>query len=175
MMTPQPQVLFSQTTIQNRVEELGRAISAAYPPNNPLILIGVLRGALYFLSDLSRNITQPAIIDLISVSSYAGTNSSGKVTLHQKTSTDIFEKDVLLIEDIVDTGRTINVLLQHFQKQNPRSIKICTLLNKPSRREVSVPIHYCGFCIPDQFVVGYGLDYEQAYRNLPYIGLLNAP
>lgn len=173
-MTPNPRVLISQKAIQNRVAELGRAISAAYPPNRPLILIGVLRGALYFLSDLSRNISQPVTIDLISVSSYAGTNSTGKVTLHQKTRTDIREKDVLLIEDIVDTGRTINTLLQHFQKQNPRSIKICTLLNKPSHREVSVPIHYCGFRIPDQFVVGYGLDYEQAYRNLPYIGLLTS-
>jgi len=174
-MTPHTQVFISQKAIQNRVAELGRAISAAYPPNRPLILIGVLRGALYFLSDLSRSISHPLVIDLISVSSYEGTNSTGKVTFHQKTSTHIANKDVLLIEDIVDTGRTINTLLQHFQKQNPRSIKICTLLNKPSRREVSVPIHYCGFRIPDQFVVGYGLDYEQAYRNLPYIGLFNAP
>ncbi len=174
-MTSHPEVLISQKAIQNRVSELGRIITAAYPPDHPLILIGVLRGAMYFLSDLSRAISRPVLIDLISVSSYAGTHSTGNVTLHQKTSTNIAQKDVLLIEDIVDTGRTINALLQHFQKQNPRSIKICTLLNKPSRREVSVPIHYCGFRTPDQFVVGYGLDYEQAYRNLPYIGLLSSP
>ena len=171
-MTSRPNVLISQKAIQDRVAELGRIISEAYPPTCPLILIGVLRGALYFISDLSRTISQPAIIDLISVSSYAGSNSTGKVTFHQKTHTNITGKDVLLIEDIVDTGRTIHALLQHFQKQNPRSIKICTLLNKPSRREVSVPIHYCGFRIPDHFVVGYGLDYDGYYRNLPDIGVI---
>ncbi|MFT5369210.1 MAG: hypoxanthine phosphoribosyltransferase [Candidatus Latescibacterota bacterium] len=170
-----PDVLISEISIKNRVVELARDISSAYPRDRPIILIGVLRGALYFLADLSRSITQPVEIDMISVSSYEGTTSTGSVTLLQDITTDITNKDILIVEDIVDTGRTLNALLQHFEHKNPSSIKICTLLDKPSRREVSVPIPYYGFRIPDHFVVGYGLDHEQAYRNLPYIGILPTP
>jgi len=158
-------------TIQNRVQELGRTISADYPTQTPLVLIGVLRGALYFLSDLSRSITRPVEIEMISVSSYVGTQSSGKVTLLQDITSDISDKDVLIVEDIIDTGITLSALLQHFEKLNPKSIKTCVCLDKPSRREVTTPIHYWGFRIPDHFVVGYGLDYEQSFRNLPYIGI----
>jgi hypoxanthine phosphoribosyltransferase len=171
-MLAQPDILISQNSIQDRVAQLGRTISSAYPPDRAIILIGVLRGALFFLADLSRAISQPVEIDFVSVSSYVGTTSTGKVTLLQDITTDVTNKDILIIEDIVDTGRTLNALLQHFQRLNPRSIKTCTLLDKPSRREVSVPIHFRGFRIADQFVVGYGLDHEQAFRNLPYIGIL---
>ncbi|MBT4137551.1 MAG: hypoxanthine phosphoribosyltransferase [Candidatus Latescibacteria bacterium] len=171
-MPSPPPILISSRDIQDRVSELGRMINTAYPPNRSLVLIGVLRGAVYFLADLSRSITRSIEIDFISVSSYAGTQSTGKITLHQDIAIDIENKDILIVEDIVDTGRTLNALIQHFVQKKPRSIKTCTFLDKPSRREVSVPTHYSGFRIPDHFVVGYGLDYEQAYRNLPYVGTL---
>lgn len=161
----------SSNQIQNRVQELGRFISADYPTQTPLVLIGVLRGALYFLSDLSRYVTRPVEIEMISVSSYSGTKSTGKITLLQDITTDIAGKDVLIVEDIIDTGITLSALIQHFQKYDPKSIKTCVCLDKPSRREVSAPVHYRGFRIADHFVVGYGLDYEQSYRNLPYIGI----
>lgn len=171
MVNPPP-ILISSQAIQNRVRELGRNIDRDYPTNRPLVMIGVLRGAIYFLADLSRSISRSVEVDFISVSSYVGTQSTGKITLHQDISIDISEKDLLIVEDIVDTGRTLSALIQHFRLKNPHCIKTCALLSKPSRREVSVPIHYSGFCIPDHFVVGYGLDYEQTYRNLPYIGTL---
>ena len=163
-------VLIDEKAIQNRVRELGTEISAQYPDG--VILVGILTGALYFLVDLSRAISCPIEIDLIAISSYIGTNSSGTVTFTKDLSCEIDNRHVLVVEDIVDTGRTISALLALLQDRNPRSLGICTLLDKPDRRIVPVPIHYCGFTIPDQFVVGYGLDYNQAYRNLPYIVVL---
>lgn len=171
MMAHNLEILFSAQQIQNRVLELGRTIVADYPTNQPLVLIGVLRGALHFLSDLSRTLSQPVEIDFISVSSYAGTRSTEKVTFNQDITIDIGGKNVLIVEDIIDTGRTLNALLQHFRPHNPLSLKTCALLDKPSKREIPVPVDYWGFRILDQFVVGYGLDYNQAYRNLPYIGI----
>ena len=170
-MTPSIDVLFSEDQIKDRVIELGHTLTKDYLPDQPLVLIGVLRGALHFLSDLSRTLPQPVEIDFISVSSYVGTQSSGKVTLSQDISTEITGKHALIVEDIVDTGRTLHALLNHFRPHNPLSLKTCALLDKPSKREVSVSVDYTGFSIPDQFVVGYGLDYNQAYRHLPYIGI----
>lgn len=172
MMPAQPAPLITQEAIRTRIAELGLQIARDYTPTTPIVLIGVLRGALYFLADLSRHLPQPVEIDLIRVSSYDGTNSTGTVTLLQDIQIDIQGKEVIIVEDIVDTGRTLNALCQHFLKLSPKRIKTCALLDKPSRREVNVPVHYTGFRIPDHFVVGFGLDYNQTYRNLPYIGVL---
>ncbi len=166
-------ILFDEKAIQNRVRELGAEISEQYPDG--VILVGILTGALYFLVDLSRAISCPIEIDFIAISSYVGTSSSGTVTFKKDLSREIADRHVIIVEDIVDTGRTISTLLTLLKGRNPRSLSICTLLDKPDRRIVPVPIHHCGFTIPDQFVVGYGLDYNQAYRNLPYIAVLEPP
>lgn len=166
-------ILIDEKTIQNRIRELGAEISAQYPDG--VVLLGILTGALFFLVDLSRAISCPIEIDLIAISSYVGTSSSGTVTFKKDLSREIDDRHVLVVEDIVDTGRTISALLTLLKDRNPRSLGICTLLDKPDRRIVPVPIHHCGFTIPDQFVVGYGLDYNQAYRNLPYIAVLDPP
>jgi len=163
-------ILFDTATIQHRVSELGAEISARY--SDGVTLIGILTGALYFLTDLSRVITCPVEIDLISVASYAGTDSSGTVTLLKDLDREIADRHVIIVEDIVDTGRTLNTLLALLADRHPASLRVCTLLNKPDRRVVPVPVDYCGFTIPDKFVVGYGLDYNHAYRNLPYIAIL---
>ncbi len=138
-----------------------------------LILLGVLKGALYFLADLSREIPVAAEIEYISVASYGkSTKSSGVVRILKDLDRDITGADVLLVEDIVDTGLTLEYLLRILSTRRPRSLKVCSLLNKPARRVVDVPVDYVGFTIPDEFVVGYGLDYDQRYRNLPYIAAL---
>lgn len=163
-------VLFDTATLQHRISELGTEISNHHADG--VTLIGILTGALYFLADLSRTITCPVKIDLISVASYAGTESSGTVTLLKDLDRDISDQHVIIVEDIVDTGRTLNTLLALLANRHPASLRVCTLLNKPDRRVVPVSIDYCGFTIPDKFVVGYGLDHNQAYRNLPYIATL---
>ncbi len=170
-LTPQMSaVLIDEKAIQCRVRELGSEISAQYPDG--VVLVGILKGALYFLADLSRAIKSPVEIDFIAVSSYIGTDSSGTVTLSKDLSGEIADRHVLIVEDIVDTGRTLFALLALLQDRNPRSLGICTLLDKPDCRIAPVPIQYCGFTIADQFVVGYGLDYNQAYRNLSHIAVL---
>ena len=139
----------------------------------PLILTGVLKGALFFLADLSREISVPVEIEYMSVSSYGkSTRSSGVVRILKDLDRNIAGADVLLVEDIVDTGLTLDYLLRILEPRRPRSLKVCSLLEKPARRRVDVPIDYVGFSIPDEFVVGYGLDYDQQYRNLPYIAAL---
>ena len=163
-------ILIKETTIQARVSELGAEISQEHPDN--LLLVGILRGALYFLADLSRAIPTPVEIDLISVSSYTGTQSSGTVTLLKDLDGEIAGRQVILIEDIIDTGQTLSAIIALLKDRNPKSLQVCTLLDKPDRRIVPVPVDYCGFSIPDEFVVGYGLDYNQAYRNLPHIAIL---
>lgn len=173
-MITHPEVLISQNTLQDRTAELGRQISQDYPATSQLVLIGVLRGALYFLADLSRQIPNDVEIEFIAVSSYNGTKSSGNVVLEKDIQGCIAGKDIIIVEDIVDTGRTLSALIQHFKHLGPSSIKTCALLDKPSRREISVPIHYRGFRIADHFVVGYGLDYNQAFRNLPFIGIFHS-
>jgi hypoxanthine phosphoribosyltransferase len=172
MMQKEPAVLFSEETIQERVRELGRRISADYSDVEELVLIGVLRGCYIFLADLSRCLKIPRRIEFIAVSSYEHKTIPGTLRLIMDTRTDIAGKHVLIIEDIVDTGQTLHYLLDMLGTRKPASLKTCTLLRKPDRLEKDVHIDYLGFDIPDLWVVGYGLDYADKYRALPYIGFV---
>lgn len=165
--------IVTQEQMRSRIRELGRQISADYAGKD-LVLIGVLKGAYAFFADLARAIRIPVQVDFIIVTSY-GTQAktSGKVKLVTELTEKIKNRDVLLVEDIVDSGLTIQYLTKALAKQKPRSIKVCTLLSKPERRVVDVPLQYIGFRIPNQYVVGYGLDYQQQYRNLPYLAVLD--
>ena len=156
--------------IQNKNRELADRISADYKGSN-LLAVGILKGAFIFFSDLVRLIRVPLTIDFIIASSYLKAETSGEVKLHYNIREELADKDVLLIEDIVDTGVTLNYLRERILNEGPRSLKICTFLDKKERREVDVPIDYVGFEIPNEFVVGYGLDYDSKYRNLPYISI----
>ena len=166
-------VLLSEAAIAAKVAELGRLVSADYA-GRELTLVSVLKGSLPFMADLMRQISVPLRIDLMEVSSYGGltTESSGLVRIIKDLSASIDGRDVLLVEDIIDTGLTLNYLMRYLRGKNPRSLRICALLDKPARRLVDIPIDYVGFTIPDQFVVGYGLDYGELYRNLRYVGVL---
>ena len=165
-------VLLTEEQIQRRIAELGAQISADYA-GKELHLIGVLRGAVMFLADLMRNLTIPCSCDFIAIASYGmDTKSSGVVRILKDLDDSIQGKHVLIVEDIVDTGLTLNYILNLIRSRNPASVRVCALLDKPERRIVPVEIHYLGFTIPNRFVVGYGLDYAQKYRNLPYIGVL---
>ncbi len=167
------EVLLSEEQIQAKVAELGRRISDDYA-GRELTLVSVLKGSLPFMADLMREIAIPVKIDLMEVSSYGGTSTetSGLVRILKDLSSSIDKCDVLLVEDIIDTGLTLNYLLRYLRGKNPRSLRICTLLDKPARRLVEIPVDYVGFTIPDQFVVGYGLDYGELYRNLRFVGVL---
>src|SRR4026209_607919 len=165
--------LLTEEQISTRVAVLGSRISADYQ-GRTLTLVSVLKGSLPFMADLMRAITIPVRIDLMEVSSYGGvtTESSGLVRILKDLSASIDGRDVLLVEDIIDTGLTLNYLMRYLRGKNPRSLKICALLDKPARRLVDIDIDYRGFSIPDRFVIGYGLDYGEFYRNLPFIGVL---
>jgi hypoxanthine phosphoribosyltransferase len=167
------EVLLSEEAIARRVQELGAQIARDYD-GRTLTLVSVLKGSLPFMADLMRAIPLPLRIDLMEVSSYGGTatESSGLVRIIKDLSKSIDGEDVLLVEDIIDTGLTLNYLLRYLRGKNPASLKICTLLDKPARRLVEIPVDYQGFEIPDQFVVGYGLDYGEHYRNLRFVGVL---
>lgn len=166
------EILISEGMIQNRIRELGEQISEDYKDKDP-ILISILKGGVYFLADLSRAIHIPLVVDFIVVSSYGDSQeTSGIVRLVKDLKEDIRHRHVILIEDIVDTGLTMEYLLNIFQARQPQSIEVCALLSKPSRRRVDVPIKYVGFEIPDKFAVGFGLDYKQYYRNLPFVCVL---
>ena len=167
------EVLLSEETIQAKVAELGARISADYA-DRELTLVSVLKGALPFMADLMRSIRIPVQIDLMEVSSYGGTatESSGLVRILKDLSSSIDGRDVLIVEDIIDTGLTLNYLVRYLRGKNPASLRICTLLDKPARRLVEIPIDYRGFTIPDRFVIGYGLDYGERYRNLRFVGVL---
>jgi hypoxanthine phosphoribosyltransferase len=167
------EVLLSEADIAAKVAELGRRISEDYAGRN-LTLVSVLKGSLPFMADLMRQIALPLRIDLMEVSSYGGTatESSGLVRIMKDLSASIADEDVLLVEDIIDTGLTLNYLVRYLRGKSPASLKICTLLDKPARRLVDIPVDYVGFEIPDQFVVGYGLDYSERYRNLRFVGVL---
>ena len=167
------EVLLTEEAIRDKVAELGRQITAAYN-GRPLTLVSVLKGSLPFMADLMRQIDLPLRIDLMEVSSYGGavTETSGLVRILKDLSKTIEGKDVLIVEDIIDTGLTLNYLVRYLRGKSPASLRICTLLDKPARRLVDIDIDYRGFTIPDRFVVGYGLDYGEFYRNLPYIGVL---
>jgi len=172
MMQKEPAVLFPEEMIQECVRELGRRISADYSDVEELVLIGVLRGCYIFLADLSRCLKIPRRIDFIAISSYEHTTTPGTLRLIMDTRTDITGKHVLIIEDIVDTGQTLHYLLDMLSARKPASLKTCALLRKPDRLEKDVHIDYLGFDIPDLWVVGYGLDYADRFRALPYIGFV---
>ncbi len=167
------EILLTEEAIAAKVAELGRRIGEDYAGRN-LTLVSVLKGSLPFMADLMRQIPLPLRIDLMEVSSYGGTSteSSGLVRIMKDLSASIVGEDVLLVEDIIDTGLTLNYLIRYLRGKSPASLRICTLLDKPARRLVEIPVDYVGFEIPDQFVVGYGLDYGERYRNLRFVGVL---
>ena len=164
--------IVTQEAMRARIRELGRQITADYVQKD-LIMIGILKGAYAFYADLARAIDLPLKVDFLVVSSYAGkARSSGKIKVLTELTEDIAGRDVLLVEDIVDSGCTVQHLRKAIGARKPKSIKVCALLNKPDRRQVEVVVDYVGFNIPNKFVVGYGLDYQQKYRNLPYLAVL---
>ena len=164
--------LFTEAELKQRVQELGAQITADYQGKEP-VLISVLRGSYIFMADLSRAIDLPCAIDFMSVSSYGkGTSSSGQVQITKDLSDGIEGKDIIIVEDILDSGNTLFYLMQLLQARHPASIRLCTLLDKPERRVKDIKADYVGFSVPDAFVVGYGLDYAEKYRNLPYIGIM---
>lgn len=166
------EVLFSEEQLKNRVREIAQQITADYQ-GKEIMLISVLRGSFVFMADLCRAIDLPCTVDFMAVSSYGkGTKSSGQVQITKDLSEDITDRHIIVVEDILDSGNTLSYLLKILENRHPASIRLCTLLDKPDRRVKPVQVHYSGFTIPDAFVVGYGLDYAEKYRNLPYIGIL---
>src|SRR5512139_1225692 len=167
------EILLTEEEIGAKVAELGRRIAEDYA-GKQLTLVSVLKGSLPFMADLMRAISIPVQIDLMEVSSYGGTatESSGLVRILKDLSSSIDGRDVLIVEDIIDTGLTLNYLVRYLRCKNPATLRICTLLDKPARRLVDIPVDYVGFEIPDQFVVGYGLDYGERYRNLCFMGVV---
>lgn len=165
-------VLVSEEEVEKRIRDLGEKISKDYE-GKQVHLICVLKGGVFFMCELAKRITVPVSMDFMSVSSYGdGTTSSGVVKIAKDLDESLEGKDVLVVEDIIDSGRTLSYLLEILKKRNPNSMKLCTLLDKPERRVMDVNVDYVGFNIPDEFVVGYGLDYAQKYRNLSYIGVV---
>jgi hypoxanthine phosphoribosyltransferase len=169
------EVMVSSEALQRRVRELGRDISSDYA-GKPLLLVGVLKGAVFFLSDLMRWIDIPVEVDFMAVASYgSATDSSGVVRILKDLDVAIEGRDVLIVEDIVDSGLTLQYLLRNLGSRNPRSLEVCALLTKPERRKVDLPTRYVGFEIANRFAIGYGLDHGERYRNLPYVAALNTP
>ena len=167
------ETLIDEQTLRARIAELGEEISADYQGRAPL-LVGVLKGAVFFMSDLMRELTVPCEIDFMAVSSYgASTDTSGVVRILKDLDLNIEGRDVLVVEDIIDSGLTLNYLLRNLESRSPASLEICALLTKPERRQIEVPVRYVGFEIPNKFVIGYGLDFAERYRNLPYVGVLD--
>ena len=172
-MAEHVKVLLSEKEVDDRIQAIGEQISRDYA-GKQVHLICVLKGGSFFLCELAKRITVPVSLDFMSVSSYGReTKSSGVVKIIKDLDEPIKGKDVLVIEDIVDSGRTLSYLMEMLKDRGPASLKLCTLLDKPDRRVIDVPVDYTGFEIPDEFVVGYGLDYDQRYRNLPYIGVIS--
>lgn len=166
-------ILVSEEQLKAKVAELGAQISADYEGKD-LLLVSILKGAVVFMADLMRAVTIPCGIDFMVVSSYGGANTSstGLVKIIKDLDQDLSGKDVLIVEDILDTGITLSHLMPMLQMRKPNSLRLCTILSKPSRRKADIEPDYCGFEVPDEFVVGYGLDYDEKYRNLPYVGVL---
>jgi hypoxanthine phosphoribosyltransferase len=166
-------IMIDEAEIQARVSELAAEIEADYLDEEDLLLICVLKGGYVFLADLSRSLSRPHQLDFMGISSYGkGTKSSGAVQIIMDLKAPITDRNVLIVEDIIDSGRTLEYMRQNLLARGPASLRICALLSKPSRREIDVPVNYTGFEIPDEFVVGYGLDFAEEYRNLPYIAVL---
>jgi len=165
--------IVTQEEMRARIKELGKQISTDYTGKD-LVLVGVLKGAYAFYADLARAVRIPMRVDFLIVTSYGSqSKTTGKVKVITELTEDIKGKDVLLVEDIVDSGLTVQYLTKTLAKRKPRSVKVCTLLSKPERRTIDVPLDYIGFKIPNKYVVGYGLDYQQKYRNLPYLAVLD--
>ena len=166
-------ILVSEEQLQNKVAELGAQISRDYEGRD-LLMVSILKGSVVFMADLMRAVKIPCGIDFMVVSSYGGANtmSTGLVKIVKDLDADLIGKDVLIVEDILDTGITLSHLLPVLRMRNPRSVRLCTILSKPSRRKAEIEPDYLGFEVPDEFVVGYGLDYDVKYRNLPYVGVL---
>lgn len=165
-------ILISEEELKAKISELGQQLSKEYAGKNPLFL-GVLKGCVVFFSDMIRAVEIPCNIDFMVVSSYgSGTSTSGTINMLKDVSVDIKGRDVVILEDIIDTGLTLKAVYQHLLDMEPASLKICALLDKPDRRKTVISAEYTGFTIPNEFVVGYGLDYNEFYRNLPYIGIL---
>ena len=171
-MAEHVRVLLSEEEVDARIQQIGEQISKDYA-GEQVHLVCVLRGGAFFMCELAKRITVPVSLDFMSVSSYGGdTKSSGVVKIVKDLDDSLAGKNVIVVEDIVDSGRTLSYLLEMLNDRGPKSMKLCTLLDKPDRRVVDVKVDYTGFQIPDEFVVGYGLDYDQKYRNLPYIGIV---
>ncbi|NLG99868.1 MAG: hypoxanthine phosphoribosyltransferase [Chloroflexi bacterium] len=166
-------ILISQQEIEERVAFLGEQITNDYRDSNKLLILGLLRGSVMFITDLMRKINRPMTMDFMSVSSYTGTESSGFIRIDSDHKTNIRNWDVILVDDIVDSGYTIYTIQKLLLDRHPRSLKVCALLDKVSKHKVDIKIDYCGFQIPDHFVVGYGLDIDEMGRNLPYIGYVD--
>ena len=166
------EILIDEGDVRARVAALGAEISADYDGRD-LLLVGVLKGAVFFMADLMRQLTVPCEIDFMAISSYgAATDTSGVVRILKDLDINIAGRDVLVVEDIIDSGLTLSYLMRNLRARKPASLEICALLTKPERREIEVPVRYVGFEIPNRFVIGYGLDFAERYRNLPYIGVL---
>ncbi len=171
-MSERVEVLLSEEEVNRRIRQIGEQISKDYAGKN-VHLVCVLKGGSFFMCELAKRITVPVSLDFMSVSSYGGdTKSSGVVKIVKDLDESITDKHVIVVEDIVDSGRTLSYLLEMLKNRGCKDVKLCTLLDKPDRRVVDVKVDYTGFQIPDEFVVGYGLDYDQKYRNLPYIGVV---
>jgi hypoxanthine phosphoribosyltransferase len=167
------EVLVDEETLRNRVAALGEEISRDYSGRD-LLLIGVLKGAVFFMADLMRQLTVPCEIDFMAISSYgASTDSSGVVRILKDLDINIEGREVLVVEDIIDSGLTLSYLIRNLEARQPASLEVCALMTKPERREIDVPVRYIGFEIPNRFVIGYGLDFGERYRNLPYVGVLD--
>ena len=164
-------VLINKSKLQKRIKELARKIERDYEGKD-IIFIGLLKGSVIFMAELAKNIKNDIALDFMDVSSYDGTESTGNVKINKDIRDSIEGKDIIIVEDIIDTGRTLTYVLEYLKKKNPNSIKIATMLSKPSRRIMELNVDYIGFAIEDKFIVGYGLDYNEKYRNLPYIGYI---
>jgi hypoxanthine phosphoribosyltransferase len=166
------EVLIDAETLRARVSELGAEVSADYEGRD-LLLIGVLKGAVFFMADLMRKLTIPCEVDFMAISSYgASTDSSGVVRILKDLDINIEGRHVLVVEDIIDSGLTLSYLMRNLESREPETLEVCALLTKPERREIDVPVRYVGFEIPNRFVIGYGLDFGERYRNLPYVAVL---
>jgi hypoxanthine phosphoribosyltransferase len=166
------ETLVDEESLRARVAELGEEISTDYAGRDPL-LVGVLKGAVFFMADLMRQLTVPCEVDFMAISSYgAASDSSGVVRILKDLDTPIENRHVLVVEDIIDSGLTLSYLMRNLKARRPATLEVCALLTKPERREIDVPVRYVGFEIPNRFVVGYGLDFAERYRNLPYVGVL---
>jgi hypoxanthine phosphoribosyltransferase len=167
------EVLIDEATLQARIAEMGEEISAFYERRDPL-LVGVLKGAVFFMSDLMRHLTVPCEVDFMAISSYgAATDTSGVVRILKDLDINIEGRNVLVVEDIIDSGLTLSYLIRNLESREPATLEVAALLTKPARREIDVPVRWVGFEIPNRFVIGYGLDFAERYRNLPYVGVLS--